>query len=53
MDALEDIYGWIHSAIEEEPPISVREGGIFKNGYHEEIDKLRQAKPKAKTGWQI
>lgn len=48
MDALEDIYGWIHSAIEEEPPISVREGGIFKNGYHEEIDKLRQAKTEGK-----
>ncbi len=48
MDPLEDIYQWIHDAIEEEPPISVREGGIFKTGYHEEIDRLRQAKTEGK-----
>ncbi len=48
MDSLEDIYQWIHDAIEEEPPISVREGGIFKTGYHEEIDRLRQAKTEGK-----
>lgn len=48
MDPLEDIYQLIHDAIEEEPPISVREGGIFKNGYHEEIDRLRQAKTEGK-----
>lgn len=48
LDPLEDIYGWIHHAIEEEPPLSVREGGIFKTGYHTEIDKLRQAKTEGK-----
>ena len=48
LDSLEDIYQLIHDAIEEEPPISVREGGIFKNGYHEEIDHLRQAKTEGK-----
>ena len=48
LDPLEDIYQLIHDAIEEEPPISVREGGIFKNGYHEEIDRLRQAKTEGK-----
>ncbi len=48
LDPLEDIYEWIHNAIVEEPPISVREGGIFKTGFHEEIDKLRNAKTEGK-----
>jgi DNA mismatch repair protein MutS len=48
LDPLEDIYSLIHDAIEEEPPISVREGGIFKSGYHEEIDRLRNAKTEGK-----
>ena len=37
MDTLEDLYTLIDAAIEEEPPITVREGGIIKDGYHEEI----------------
>ncbi|MCR5691457.1 MAG: DNA mismatch repair protein MutS [Eubacterium sp.] len=48
LDPLEDVYNLIHNAIEEEPPISVREGGIFRPGYHEEIDKLRSAKTEGK-----
>ena len=48
LDPLQDIYDLIHNAIEEEPPISVREGGIFKSGYHDEIDKLRNAKTEGK-----
>ncbi len=48
LDPLEDIYEMIHNAIVEEPPISVREGGIFKTGYHPEIDKLRNAKTEGK-----
>lgn len=47
-DPLEDIYEWIHCAIQEEPPISLREGGIIKNGYNEEIDRLRKAKTEGK-----
>lgn len=48
LDPLEDIYEEVHRAILEEPPISVREGGIFKEGYHEEIDRLRAAKTEGK-----
>ncbi len=44
MDGLEDIYEWIDKAIEEEPPITIREGGIIKDGYDETIDMLRGAK---------
>ena len=49
LDPLEDVYQLIHSEIVEEPPISVREGGIFKNGFNEEIDHLRNAKTEGKN----
>lgn len=49
LDPLEDLFQLIESAILEEPPISIREGGILKEGYDEEIDKLRQAKTEGKT----
>lgn len=49
LDPLEDVYQLIHSAIVEELPISVREGGIFKNGFNEEIDHLRNAKTEGKN----
>ncbi len=49
LDTLEDIFTLIDSAIAEEPPISIREGGILKEGYDEEIDKLRHAKTEGKT----
>lgn len=48
LDPLTDIYDLIHNAIQEEPPVSVREGGIFKSGFHDEIDKLRAAKTEGK-----
>ncbi len=44
IDGLEDICALIESAIEEEPPITIREGGIIKEGFDEDIDKLRNAK---------
>lgn len=44
MDGLEDICALIENAIEEEPPITIREGGIIKEGFDEDIDKLRNAK---------
>lgn len=49
MDELEDIYDLIDSSIEEDAPISVREGGIIKNGFKEDIDKLREARTNGKT----
>lgn len=44
MDSLEDIYELILKAIEEDPPISIREGGMIKAGFDEDIDMLRSAK---------
>lgn len=48
-DSLEDLYDLLEQAIVEEPPVSIREGGIFKQGYRDEIDELRLAKTECKT----
>lgn len=44
MDALEDIREEIDRAICDEPPFSVREGGIIRPGYDEELDRLRNVR---------
>lgn len=49
MDALEDIYSWINDAVIDDPPITVHDGGIIKDGYFEEVDKLRAAKTDGKS----
>lgn len=41
LDPLKDITDLIDSAIEDEPPITIREGGIIKRGYNKELDELR------------
>lgn len=48
MDPLEDVCSLIQSAIREEPPIAMREGGIIREGYNEEVDRLRNAKSDGK-----
>ena len=49
LDPLEDLNDLITRAIVEEPPITVREGGMIKDGYNEEADRLRHAKTEGKT----
>jgi len=49
LDPLEDIKEYIDSAIIEDPPVSIRDGGIIKEGFHEGADKLRHAKTEGKT----
>lgn len=49
IDGLEDLYGLIKKAICEEPPILIREGGIIKEGFNEDIDHLRKAKTDGKN----
>ena len=44
MDDLRDICALIENAINEEPPIAIKEGGIIKDGFDENIDTLRRAK---------
>ena len=48
LDTLEDLCSLVQNAICEEPPIAMKEGGIIRDGYHEEVDKLRQAKSSGK-----
>ena len=49
LDPLEDLNDLISRAIVEEPPITVREGGMIKDGYNEEADRLRHAKTEGNT----
>jgi len=41
LDTLDDIGARIAETICDEPPFSVREGGFIRDGYHEEVDRLR------------
>lgn len=43
MDECVDLADQIEAAIADEPPVSVRDGGIIKSGYHERLDELREA----------
>lgn len=49
LDACEDIAQAIAAAIAAEPPVSVREGGLIRPGYHERLDELREASRNGKT----
>ena len=49
LDELKDVYELIENAIVEEPPISVKEGGLIKKGYHEEVDELKTATTEGKN----
>ncbi|MEZ3433099.1 MAG: DNA mismatch repair protein MutS [Lachnospiraceae bacterium] len=48
LDTLEDLCELVKKAIKEEPPIAMRDGGIIRDGYNEEVDKLRMAKSNGK-----
>ncbi len=49
LDELTDLFTLVDSAIVDEPPISIRDGGFIKEGYNEEVDRLRQAKTEGKS----
>ncbi len=48
MDTLEDLCVLIETAINDDPPIALKDGGIIKDGYNEDIDKYRSAKTEGK-----
>ena len=50
LDELRDITKLIADSIQDDPPITVREGGFIKDGFNEEVDRLRKAKTDGK-GW--
>lgn len=43
IDLCEDVLGWISAAIVDEPPVSIRDGGIIRDGYHGYLDQLKEA----------
>lgn len=49
MDPLRDVETLLESAISPDAPISVREGGLIREGYNAELDKLRSAATDGKT----
>ena len=48
-DDLRDLYTLLCDSIQEEPPISSRDGDIIKEGFNEEVDRLRAAKTEGKS----
>jgi len=48
LDTMEDLYSLVQNAIADEPPIAMKEGGIIREGYNEDVDRLRRAKSEGK-----
>ena len=44
IDPMTDLYKLIDDAIEEEPPLSSRDGGVIKAGFHEEVDRYKESR---------
>ncbi|MCM3242751.1 DNA mismatch repair protein MutS [Cytobacillus oceanisediminis] len=49
LDACEEVTDTLESAIMENPPLSLKDGNIIQDGYHEELDKYRDASRNGKT----
>ncbi len=48
IDPLKDIEGLLEAAIEDDPPAGLRDGNIIKEGYNDEVDRLREASRRGK-----
>ena len=49
LDTLDDVYALIESSIVEEPPVSVREGGMIQSGYSEKLDTYIRSRTEGKN----
>ena len=49
LGTLDELYELIKRSITEEPPLTLHDGGILKEGYNEEVDRLRKAKTDGKS----
>lgn len=49
IDTLEDIYLLLDESISEDPPLTIKDGDIIKDGYNSEIDLLRKASREGKA----
>jgi len=50
LESFDDLYHLLESSIVDDPPLSVREGGLVKSNYHKELDDLREIGREGK-GW--
>lgn len=48
IDDLEDIYLLIDKSITENPPITIKEGGLIKSGFNPQLDEFRESSLKGK-----
>ena len=48
IDNLEDVYALINSSINEEAPVTIKEGGLIKLGYNSALDELKESSLKSK-----
>lgn len=49
MDGLENLYTLLEASITEDPPLAVKEGGIIREGYNEQVDTYRNSKTQGKS----
>jgi DNA mismatch repair protein MutS len=47
-DDCREVREWIEAAIVDDPPVSLKEGGMIRTGYHERLDRLREASTNGK-----
>ena len=48
IDTFEELYHLLDSSINEDAPLSIKEGGIIKDGYHKDLDELRSIRSGSK-----
>ncbi|MBO4636782.1 MAG: DNA mismatch repair protein MutS [Clostridiales bacterium] len=48
MDTLEEIHDLLEASINEEPPVTIKDGDIIKRGFSEEVDELYEIATNAK-----
>lgn len=49
LDELSDLQSMIAAAIQDDPPVSIRDGDIIRDSFHEDVDRYRKAKTEGKS----
>jgi len=49
LDTCQDVYEWIETVLADDPPLSVRDGGLIRDGFHARLDELKEANRNGKT----
>lgn len=49
LDELADLQSMIAAAVQDDPPVSIRDGDIIRDGFHEDVDRYRRAKTEGKS----